>query len=61
MDIEDRMELIMRNTEEVVTPGELYDLLETEARPRGYIGIEPSKRSFPYWLVNLGSKISRPN
>ncbi|MDW7978234.1 MAG: tyrosine--tRNA ligase [Candidatus Caldarchaeum sp.] len=43
MDLETRMELIMRPpTEEVLTPEELRALLETEARPIAYDGFEPS-------------------
>ena len=42
LDTEERMNLIMRNVEEVVTPEELRVLLKTEARPRAYWGFESS-------------------
>ena len=42
MDLEERLELVKRNTQEIVTLNELRDLLETEARPRAYWGFECS-------------------
>ncbi|KPV62050.1 MAG: Tyrosine--tRNA ligase [Candidatus Bathyarchaeota archaeon BA1] len=42
MDLEQKMNLVMRNAEEVVTPDELRVLLETEAKPRAYWGFESS-------------------
>ncbi|MCS7117439.1 MAG: tyrosine--tRNA ligase [Thaumarchaeota archaeon] len=43
MDVERRIELIMRSpTEEVITPEELRELLETVERPIAYDGFEPS-------------------
>ena len=43
MDVETRMELIMREpTEEVITPEELRQLLETKTNPVAYDGFEPS-------------------
>ncbi|MGI0053501.1 MAG: tyrosine--tRNA ligase [Thermoplasmata archaeon] len=42
MDAEERAVRIARNTEEVLTPEELTSLLERRARPRAYIGFEPS-------------------
>ena len=42
LDTKERMDLIMRNAGEVVTPEELRVLLETEARPRAYWGFESS-------------------
>ncbi len=43
MDVENRMELIMRPpTEEVLTPDELRHLLETDPHPIAYDGFEPS-------------------
>ncbi len=43
MDIETRMELILREpTEEVITVEELRQLLETESHPVAYDGFEPS-------------------
>ncbi|MBI4362015.1 MAG: tyrosine--tRNA ligase [Euryarchaeota archaeon] len=50
MDLERRLELVSRPpVVEVVTPGDLRQLLETEARPRHYIGFEISG------LLHLGS------
>ena len=42
MDLERRMELVTRHTEEVVTLEELRTLLETETRPKAYWGFESS-------------------
>jgi tyrosyl-tRNA synthetase len=42
MDLEERVELITQNTEEVLTVEEVRHLLESEERPRAYIGFEPS-------------------
>lgn len=42
MDIEEKMALISRNAEEIVTVEELRQLLETKERPRAYVGYEPS-------------------
>ncbi|MBS7656721.1 tyrosine--tRNA ligase, partial [Candidatus Bathyarchaeota archaeon] len=42
MDIERRVELVLRNTEEVVTREELRSLLETESSPKAYWGFECS-------------------
>jgi tyrosyl-tRNA synthetase len=38
----DRLELVLRNVEEIVTLDELKALLETKQRPRAYVGYEPS-------------------
>ena len=42
MDLEERLSLVTRNTQEIVTPQELRTLLETEAKPRAYWGFESS-------------------
>jgi len=42
LDLEQKMSLVTRNAEEVVTPEELRVLLETEAKPRAYWGFECS-------------------
>ncbi|HEV2316509.1 MAG TPA: tyrosine--tRNA ligase [Thermoplasmata archaeon] len=42
MDLEHRVDLIARGTEEVLTRDELHALLERESHPRAYIGFEPS-------------------
>ncbi len=42
MDLEERVSLVKRNTEEVVTREELRVLLETTTKPRAYWGFESS-------------------
>jgi tyrosyl-tRNA synthetase len=42
MDLERRVELVVRATEEVLTAAEVRSLFEREARPKAYIGFEPS-------------------
>ncbi len=42
MTAEDRLDLVLRSTEEVVTREELRALLEKGGTPRAYIGLEPS-------------------
>jgi len=42
LDLEEELELVKRNTQEIVTIEELRNLLETEARPRAYWGFECS-------------------
>ncbi|MDR0309564.1 MAG: tyrosine--tRNA ligase [Candidatus Methanoplasma sp.] len=48
MDIEQRMAIVTRNAEELVTEEELRELLSKKGTPRAYIGFEPSG------LVHLG-------
>lgn len=42
MDLEQKIDLVTRNTEEVITPQEIRMMLETEAKPRAYWGFECS-------------------
>ena len=42
MSVEERFQLIKRNTEEIVTEEELRNLLKTKKNPRVYCGYEPS-------------------
>ena len=42
MDIQRKIDLVTRNSEEVVTPEELRVLLETKAKPKAYWGFECS-------------------
>ena len=42
LDLEEKLELVKRDTQEIVTVKELRNLLETEARPRAYWGFECS-------------------
>ncbi|MEM0448982.1 MAG: tyrosine--tRNA ligase [Methanomassiliicoccales archaeon] len=56
MDIEARYELVIRNSEEIVTPDELRSLLSSNNHPRAYIGFEPSGLVHAGWMV-CASKI----
>ncbi|MEM2842786.1 MAG: hypothetical protein QXZ53_02800 [Candidatus Bathyarchaeia archaeon] len=42
MDLEDKLELVKRNVEEIVTLNELKTLLETNPSPKAYWGFECS-------------------
>ncbi|WP_202319059.1 tyrosine--tRNA ligase [Archaeoglobus neptunius] len=42
MDISEKLRLVTRNTEEVVTEHELRQLLESSEKPTAYVGYEPS-------------------
>lgn len=42
MDLEQKIAIAKRNTEEIVTEEELRNLLETNEKPRAYVGYEPS-------------------
>jgi tyrosyl-tRNA synthetase len=42
MDLESRISLITRNAIEIVTEDELRELLETNEKPKAYVGYEPS-------------------
>lgn len=57
MDIERRLESTARNTAEIVTPEELRQLLETEAKPRSYWGFESSGLMHIGMGLVCGSKI----
>ena len=48
----DKLELVMRNTEEIVTVDELKGLLEKPSRPRAYVGYETSGK------VHLGHMLT---
>ncbi|MCL1905339.1 MAG: tyrosine--tRNA ligase, partial [Methanomassiliicoccaceae archaeon] len=56
MDIEQRISLIARNTEELVTAGELRELLSKDGVPTAYIGFEPSGLVHLGWVL-VASKI----
>jgi tyrosyl-tRNA synthetase len=59
MDVEERLELVMREpTEEVITTDELQALLATNAHPKHYIGIEISGVLHLGSLVLTGFKIN---
>jgi tyrosyl-tRNA synthetase len=57
LDLEERIDIILRNTEEVVTREELRSLLETATKPKAYWGFECS--GFMHVGIGLipGSKI----
>ncbi|MEM3525976.1 MAG: hypothetical protein QXV37_01055 [Candidatus Jordarchaeaceae archaeon] len=42
MDIEERVHLVMRGLDEVITVEDLQRLFEVEKHPKAYIGVEPS-------------------
>ena len=42
MDLEQKINLVVRNADEVVTPEEIRVLLETKTKPRAYWGFECS-------------------
>jgi tyrosyl-tRNA synthetase len=42
LDLQKRIDLVMRNTAEVITPEEIHTLLETNEQPRAYWGFECS-------------------
>jgi len=42
MDTNTRFELCSKNLQEIITKDELWNLLNTNTKPRGYVGFEPS-------------------
>ena len=57
MDLEQRIDLVTRNTQEIVTREELRALLETEVKPKAYWGFESSGLMHIGMGVVCGSKI----
>jgi tyrosyl-tRNA synthetase len=51
MDVEERYALIARNTEEIITPEDLREVLRNKTSPTGYIGFEPSGQVHVGWMV----------
>lgn len=51
MDVEERYALIARNTEEIITPEDLREVLRNKESPTGYIGFEPSGQVHVGWMV----------
>jgi len=51
MDVEERYALIARNTEEIITPEDLMEVLRKKDSPTGYIGFEPSGLVHIGWMV----------
>ncbi len=57
MDLEKRVDLVTRNTQEIVTHEELRELLKSEAKPRAYWGFELSGLMHIGMGLVCGSKI----
>jgi tyrosyl-tRNA synthetase len=57
MDLEHRLSLVIRNTQEIVTYEELHVLLETETKPKTYWGFESSGLIHIGMGLVCGSKI----
>jgi len=57
LDTEQRIDIVTKNTQEIVTNEELRQLLQTEAKPRAYWGFEPSALMHIGIGVICGSKI----
>ena len=51
MDSERKLDLLIRNTEEIVTTEELGALIASESSPKGYIGFEPSGLVHIGWMI----------
>ena len=59
MDVQERLDLVLRDpTEEVITRAELEELLKTKSRPRHYIGLEISGALHMGSLILTGFKIN---
>ena len=58
MDIESRMRLVARNSEEIITENELRTLLETESKPKAYWGFECSGAMHIGMGLVCGAKIN---
>jgi len=57
MDTETRFELCTRNLQEIITHGELRNLLETNDHPKGYVGFEPSGNMHAGIALIVGRKM----
>ena len=57
MDSEKRFELVIRNTQEIITASELKSLLETNAHPKAYWGVEQSGKMHIGMGLVCGRKI----
>ncbi len=53
MNIEDRIELVTRNTEEVITEEELKELFEEKEKPKAYIGYAPTGKMHTGHFISL--------
>ena len=57
MDTKDRMHLVTRNAEEVITKDQIAEILETRSRPKAYWGFECSGLMHIGMGLIIGSKI----
>jgi len=57
LDLEKRLDLVTRNTEEIITSDEMRDMLETQTKPRAYWGFESSGLMHIGIGIVCGSKI----
>jgi len=51
MDIDQRMDLVLKGAEEIVTEKEIKDILEKKKNPKAYVGYEPSGYVHIGWLI----------
>lgn len=51
MDLMTKLDIISRNTEEIITKDDLKILFETNTSPKGYIGVEPSGLFHIGWII----------
>lgn len=51
MDLLTKLDIISRNTEEIITREDLKILFETNTSPKGYIGVEPSGLFHIGWII----------
>ncbi|AEA47597.1 tyrosine--tRNA ligase [Archaeoglobus veneficus] len=61
MDIDSRVALVTRNAVEIVTEDELRTLLETNEKPRAYVGYEPSGEIHLGHLMTVNKLIDLQN
>jgi tyrosyl-tRNA synthetase len=51
LDLMTKLDIISRNTEEIITREDLKILFETNTSPKGYIGVEPSGLFHIGWII----------
>lgn len=51
MDLMTKLDIISKNTEEIITKDDLKILFETNTSPKGYIGVEPSGLFHIGWII----------
>jgi tyrosyl-tRNA synthetase len=51
LDLMTKLDIISRNTEEIITKEDLKILFETNTSPKGYIGVEPSGLFHIGWII----------